>query len=373
MSRELLPFAYDASQNATTSSQLLSTDVQLSQLRKREFPTSDSLEDFTSNKRFHEFTDDSISESLFVMNSSPPIAPVDENENELIDEDNEELVLSQWAHNKVDGYQEAISRIQSTIDNGASTIKLEELNLEEIPDEFGDLADLVIIYPSRRSWKPSVHAYLSNNLLHFVNPVVFDVVNITVLTLRNNKLTELPPAIGKLTSLTDLSIGGNRLEWLPIEIMHLKHLRAFSAHPNPFLPLPNNWVPTPTPPPSQFVLNRLAVESQVVNYYSGRVFQSLTELCLRILADNILNEREKRRLNLAHSVDLLVSKGLDAQRRGVTCFMCQKYMVLGIGHVFEWWHGFKGLKELVFRKNICSPRCYTHWKSSLIGDKNGVK
>lgn len=372
MSRELLPFAYDASQNSIRSSQLLSTDAHLSQLRKREFPTSDSLEDFTTSKRFHEFTDDSISESLFIMNSSPPLGPVDEEDiNENLENADEDLNSEPWKSSNFNGYQEAIFRIQGAIDNGASTVNLEELELESIPDEFKDLADLVTIHPPGKTWISCIHAYLSNNLLHLINPVVFDVTNITVLTLRNNKLKELPPAIGKLRNLKDLSIGGNRLKWLPTELMNLEYLCTVSVHPNPFLSMPDSWLPPPTPPSSQFSFNCLVAESHINKRYDSQGVQSLAELCMKVLADNIINERETRRWNLVPTVDDLVSEAMNAQKQNITCFMCKNYMVRGVGYVLEWWDGFKGLRLLPFQKNICSHRCYEHYKSkSMVGKDN---
>lgn len=361
MPRELLPFAFDASQeNITSSSQLLSTDAKLSQLRKREFPTSDSLEDFASHKRFHDFTDDSVSESLFKMNSSPPIAAVED----LNDDFNEDDDLTQLAFEEYYEYREAVRRIQAAIDNGSSNIKLEDLGLQEIPEEFGDLVDLVTFHPSSsNSWTPTIHAYLSNNALHMVNPVVFDVSNLTVLTLRNNRLHELPPAIGKLINLRDLSIGGNRLECLPIELMDLERLQTFSAYPNPFFAPPNGWDPCPTPPPTQYMLTRITVESHIPSGHGGRMLQSLSELCMKVLSDNILGEREQRRWNLAPTVDQLVSDALDARRQNRTCGVCKKYLVRGVGHVYEWWDGFKGTRGLVFKRSLCSYRCYARWRT----------
>lgn len=102
------------------------------------------------------------------------------------------------------------------------------------------------IPPSQEAYQtltPSIHLFLSRNSLRSLPATLFDLDNITVLSLRNNKLTELPPAIGKLRNLHELNVGGNRLRWLPWEFLELVgrkwdgKLKNLSIFPNPFMDL----------------------------------------------------------------------------------------------------------------------------------------
>ncbi|KAI9846731.1 MAG: hypothetical protein M1838_001160 [Thelocarpon superellum] len=96
--------------------------------------------------------------------------------------------------------------------------------------------------PSQESYTPlvpSIRLFLSGNLLHSVPGEIFNIHNLTVLSLRNNQLTELPSGIARLTNLVELNVGGNKLSWLPYELLGLVRphgrLRTLSIYPNPLL------------------------------------------------------------------------------------------------------------------------------------------
>lgn len=80
---------------------------------------------------------------------------------------------------------------------------------------------------------------LSSNQLTRCPGAMFDLQNLTVLSLRGNRLTELPPAIFNLTNLKQLNVSLNALTQLPMELLELLYdadskLSTLLIHPNPF-------------------------------------------------------------------------------------------------------------------------------------------
>ncbi|RXK39188.1 hypothetical protein M231_03545 [Tremella mesenterica] len=77
--------------------------------------------------------------------------------------------------------------------------------------------------------------YANKNRLTSLPTALFDITNLTTLSLRHNQLTTLPAAIGELRHLRELNIGNNPIVYLPSTILNLQHLETFSAAPNKFL------------------------------------------------------------------------------------------------------------------------------------------
>ncbi len=71
------------------------------------------------------------------------------------------------------------------------------------------------------AFRPILAVFLANNSLQSLPSGLFNIENLTVLSLRNNKLTELPPIVDTMVNLTDLNLSGNALMFLPFEIMSL--------------------------------------------------------------------------------------------------------------------------------------------------------
>ncbi|KAL8853072.1 MAG: hypothetical protein Q9221_002102 [Calogaya cf. arnoldii] len=84
---------------------------------------------------------------------------------------------------------------------------------------------------------PNLQLYLANNLLFQMPGQLFNLLNLTVLSLRQNNLIEIPSAIGDLVNLRELNVSNNRLRWLPHEVLQLlsKNLKVYRFHPNPFI------------------------------------------------------------------------------------------------------------------------------------------
>lgn len=85
---------------------------------------------------------------------------------------------------------------------------------------------------------PRLKIFLASNRLSTLPEELFNLRNLTVLSLRGNKIHELPPAIGRLHKLTELNISQNSLQYLPFEILDLfsdtSRLQSFQIHPNLF-------------------------------------------------------------------------------------------------------------------------------------------
>ncbi|CAE6436483.1 unnamed protein product [Rhizoctonia solani] len=86
--------------------------------------------------------------------------------------------------------------------------------------------------------KQEIQLYLANNGITVLPSELFQLNNLTLLSLRGNKLRNLPPAIGNLKSLRSLNVANNELSTLPSELSYL-NLQTLLLDPNPFLPKPS--------------------------------------------------------------------------------------------------------------------------------------
>ncbi|PHH61206.1 hypothetical protein CDD81_687 [Ophiocordyceps australis] len=144
-----------------------------------------------------------------------------------------------------DAELEARRKIQSCIERGEETINLWSLGLEELSnDTIAPLTNLTRIPLVARDvafeqQDPELKLHLAMNSLRLVPGAIFDLNNLTFLTLRSNKLTHLPPSIAKLGNLKLLNIAQNRLSSLPMELLELfapgSKLEKLFIFPNPFL------------------------------------------------------------------------------------------------------------------------------------------
>ncbi|WVQ75814.1 hypothetical protein IAR50_005447 [Cryptococcus sp. DSM 104548] len=85
------------------------------------------------------------------------------------------------------------------------------------------------------SSQPNAKIFAGQNRLTRLPSALFEVGNISVLSLRGNQLQAVPAAIGSLTNLKELNIANNCITELPHTILSLERLELFGAHPNPFL------------------------------------------------------------------------------------------------------------------------------------------
>ncbi|KAI0101297.1 hypothetical protein F4814DRAFT_111487 [Daldinia grandis] len=141
---------------------------------------------------------------------------------------------------------EAIARqvIQDVIDVGSTAIDLSSSQIDSISNAtISQLSMLDTVPPIAEDFpfqpkEPSISLFLSNNPLSRAPGAIFNLENLTILTLRNTNITELPPGIGKLRNLQTLNISLTRLRSLPGELLDLlrfpSKLEVLNIHPNPF-------------------------------------------------------------------------------------------------------------------------------------------
>ncbi|KAK7605710.1 hypothetical protein JOL62DRAFT_529400, partial [Phyllosticta paracitricarpa] len=147
------------------------------------------------------------------------------------------------------GHARADEKIQACLEEGKEMVDLSGMCLRSIPDEIVQPLAQLIKNPrvgaevpnedSYQSFTPSLQIFLSRNELRTVPMAVWNLENLTVLSLRNNKLTEISPAIANLKNLKELNLAGNKLRWLPWELLRLVapngELASLNVSPNRFL------------------------------------------------------------------------------------------------------------------------------------------
>ncbi|KDQ19116.1 hypothetical protein BOTBODRAFT_484309 [Botryobasidium botryosum FD-172 SS1] len=92
--------------------------------------------------------------------------------------------------------------------------------------------------------RPGIQLYLAGNRISKLPGELFELRNLTVLSLRSNNLTHLPSSIHLLASLRELNLANNKLTYLPADILSLS-LTSLAVHPNPFIPAPAPKSSTP--------------------------------------------------------------------------------------------------------------------------------
>ncbi|KAK5747515.1 hypothetical protein LTR17_000157 [Elasticomyces elasticus] len=138
--------------------------------------------------------------------------------------------------------------IQTCLDRGEEAVDLSDLALRSLSDStVRPLHQLIkssfttfTHAPSEDEFSPltpSITLILSRNRLAALPAELFNLGNITCLSLRNNELDELPSAIVRLTRLTELNVSGNNIQYLPWELLDLMQggERQILVRPNPLL------------------------------------------------------------------------------------------------------------------------------------------
>ncbi|KAL8649677.1 MAG: hypothetical protein Q9226_005475 [Calogaya cf. arnoldii] len=141
----------------------------------------------------------------------------------------------------------AIKEISRCVDHNIETVDLSHMGLFKLQES--TLEPLKFLVAERSTSQhdaesqtfetlvPNLQLYLANNLLFQMPGQLFNLLNLTVLSLRQNNLIEIPSAIGDLVNLRELNVSNNRLRWLPHEVLQLlsKNLKNYRFHPNPFI------------------------------------------------------------------------------------------------------------------------------------------
>ncbi|ROT35434.1 hypothetical protein SODALDRAFT_248764, partial [Sodiomyces alkalinus F11] len=118
-------------------------------------------------------------------------------------------------------------RIQDCLHQGKEDVDLSSLNIESLSDEtislLGELTYIPMVAEGVpfENRDPCLRLFLSGNPLCRIPGAIFDLQNLTVLSLRSCGLKQLPPAIGKLQRLETLNLAQNELRQLPAELLDL--------------------------------------------------------------------------------------------------------------------------------------------------------
>jgi internalin A len=125
----------------------------------------------------------------------------------------------------MDGYQEAIRRIEETKRTNVDYLNLSDLELNRLPESISQLQNLSTLD-------------LNNNQLNNLPESISQLQNLSTLNLYNNRFSYLPESISQLENLSTLALHNNQLNSLPQSISQLKNLSQFYLHNNELGNLP---------------------------------------------------------------------------------------------------------------------------------------
>ncbi|KAK1750213.1 CCR4-NOT transcription complex subunit 6-like-B [Echria macrotheca] len=143
--------------------------------------------------------------------------------------------------------ERAIEIIEDCIESGKEMVDLTHLNLVTISDATLEPINRITRIPIVGEdipfvpGEPEIKLYLGANFLRRFPDGVFNIANLTELSLRGNFLRELPRSIASLKNLRVLSLVINQLRYMPGEFLDLLReggkLSEVRLHPNPFYQL----------------------------------------------------------------------------------------------------------------------------------------
>ena len=217
-------------------------------------------------------------------------------------------------------------------------IRIENNQLEEIPDSIGSLKSLTRIIASNNniskvskqiaSLPNFTDLRLPQNNLSQIPDTIFGIKKLNVfiindnnieridreigrlsaltqLHLQNNSLKTLPVEIGQLTNLTHLFLDGNPIENLPTSIQNLKKLVHLSLSDTKLL-LPPNFQPNQDIPATiQFILEHQKELQPTLNIKNAFVFENFSKKSLQESFSKVLEQfSEKFEVSFTKIIDL---------------------------------------------------------------------
>ncbi|MBO1349858.1 MAG: leucine-rich repeat domain-containing protein [Hormoscilla sp. GUM202] len=114
----------------------------------------------------------------------------------------------------------AKQRIEQVRRDGGIALDLNKLDLTEVPEAIGQLANLQKLE-------------LKENQITNLPEAIGQLVNLRVLNVRGNQITSLPEAIGRLVKLQVLDISENQITNLPEAMVELVNLQLLYLQENP--------------------------------------------------------------------------------------------------------------------------------------------
>ncbi|KAK5107365.1 hypothetical protein LTR62_001345 [Meristemomyces frigidus] len=194
--------------------------------------------------------------------------------------------------------------VQDCVDRGKEVVHLGDLALNHISDAtLRPLHQLIkssftdITSPPSEDefgpFTPSITLILSTNQLTSLPAELFNLRNITVLSLRNNLLSHIPPAIARLDRLQELNIASNNIRYLPWELVGaFERTVRITVRPNPFLD-PTDWTGCSLLPRQDVAADSSAVPSALVD-----ARDTVEEMRRKYLDEGCLNLRGELELRL---------------------------------------------------------------------------
>jgi len=158
--------------------------------------------------------------------------------------------LNTWLNNPTiyGNKEEAYKRIQTAYNNGDNTLVLANLRLTSLPEQIGNLTNLVSLNLGSNNLASLPEQignltnlkwlYLRSNNLASLPEQIGNLTNLELLYLESNKLASLPEQIGNLTNLELLYLGSNKLASLPEQIGNLTNLVSLNLRSNNLASLP---------------------------------------------------------------------------------------------------------------------------------------
>ncbi|CAO3645711.1 unnamed protein product [Cunninghamella blakesleeana] len=248
--------------------------------------------------------------------------------------------------------------IDNVVDNGYEQVDLSHCELTEIPDDISEL-QYITVFRKDIVKAASLQLYLFANQLETLAPSLFQLKNLTVLSLRRNHLTVLPAEIALLVNLVELSVGNNSLTYLPAELQLLPKLLLLSVCPNPLLPLPPPQ--TENPSESLSTTTSLLLSSVSKSKHLCHQFPSLFELSARKLLTTKIPTLHHMTNKPSYFTSSEVPCTVYEQFKSIPvmnrCYRChQSFLVPTITDII--WKDVANAKNLALFYRFCSTQCY---------------
>ncbi|GMM48243.1 hypothetical protein DAPK24_048410 [Pichia kluyveri] len=119
--------------------------------------------------------------------------------------------------------------------NPILTLNLHDLKLNSLSESISDIENYIDC-TNDGIIKPVIYIDASNNNLRSINPKIFLIERLEMLTLRNNKIARLSGNIEKAIYLKSLNLGMNKFKFLPHNILNLPKLEVLAITGNQLIP-----------------------------------------------------------------------------------------------------------------------------------------
>jgi len=118
--------------------------------------------------------------------------------------------------------------------------------------------------------------FSDKNLLHLDDmPLLFNMSNVTRLTLAHNKIAEVPAAIANMDNLEILNMFNNNVEELPVSLSSLPRLRILNLGMNKLSKLPRGFGSFPMLEVLDLSYNHLDEEEMPGNFWLMHTLRAL--------------------------------------------------------------------------------------------------